>query len=157
MILNEITYKEIRKGVDAKTRERTKPLKSILRGYKNGHLIFQTRSGTTPGKWWTQKVRLLDLPEIMKKKGLSHYDMVKLALQGDLKVTCNCPAHLYWGSAWRLEKLGAEEELKNVEEPRHNTVINTLACKHLDTVLFALPFNARKITKVLEKAGVFDK
>lgn len=157
MILNEINYTEIRKGVDSKTRERTKPLKSVLTGYKNGYLIFKTRSGTDPSKWWTQKVRLLDLPEIMNDKELSHYDAVKLALQGDIKVTCNCPAHLYWGSAYRLEKLGAEEELKNVEPPEHNTVINTLACKHLDNVLFTLPFNARQITKVLENAGVFNK
>jgi len=157
MILNEVKYSDIRKGVDAKTRERTKALKSILVGYKNGQLIFNTRSGTVPGKWWVQKVRLLDLPELLKDTELSHYDIVKLALQGDIKVTCNCPAHLYWGSAYRLEKLGAEEELKNVEPPEHNTVINTLACKHIDNTLFALPFNARQITKMLEQAGVFNK
>ena len=156
MILNEVTYSELRKGVDSKTRERTKPLKCSLRGYKNGCLIFKCRSGTNPKKWWTEKVRLLDLPELMEDDELTHYDMVKLALKGDIKVSCNCPAHLYWGSAYRLEKLGAEEDLKNVEEPRHNTVINTLLCKHLDTVLFVLPFNVSKIVKVLEKAGVFD-
>ena len=99
----------------------------------------------------------MDLPYILEDEELTHYDAVKLALQGDIRVTCNCPAHLYWGSAYRLEKLGAEEELKNIDPPEHNTIINTLLCKHLDTVLFTLPFNVRKIVSVMEAAGAFNK
>ena len=157
MRLDEATYSELRRGVDQKTRSRTAPLKTRIEGYKNGQIIFKTRSGTNPKKWWTQKVRLMDLPYILEDEELTHYDAVKLALQGDIRVTCNRPAHLYWGSAYRLEKLGAEEELKNIDPPEHNTIINTLLCKHLDTVLFTLPFNVRKIVSVMEAAGAFNK
>lgn len=157
MVLDEANYKELRKGVDSKTKSRTKPLKAMFKGFKNGCLIFKCRSGTTPGKWWNEKVRLLDLPKIVKKGGLSHFQMVKKAVMGDIKVTCDCPAHRYWGSAYRLTRLDAEETLTNLTEPEINLGIPSLLCKHLDTVLFALPFNIAQITKVLEKAGVFGK
>ena len=156
-VLEEANYTELRKGVDKKTRSRTAPLKSSLRGYKNGCLIFKTRSGTNPKFWWTERVRLLDLPKIIEEGGLTPFKMVKKAIQGDIKVTCNCPAHRYWGSAFRLTKLGAEDELTKLTPPEINTGIPSLLCKHLDTVLFTLPFNVAKITRILEKAGVFNK
>lgn len=157
MVLDEANYKQLRNGVDPKTKSRTKPLKAMFKGYKNGCLLFKCRSGTVPGLWYDEKVRLLDLDRIIKKGGLTHFQMVKKAVMGDIKVTCTCPAHRYWGSAYRLTKLNAEETLTHLTEPEINLGIPSLLCKHLDTVLFSLPFNVAKITKVLEKAGVFNK
>lgn len=98
----------------------------------------------------------MDLPELAKDDSLSNYEKTKFALDGDIKVTCTCPAHLYWGSAWRLSKINTELELTDVEEPTHNTVINTLLCKHLDLVLQVIKFNTKKIQKALNDVGMLD-
>lgn len=159
MYLCELNYKQIRKHVDPKTRERS--LTQLATEYagidKKGNIIFKTPSGTHPrsdGIVWTQKVKLLDLPKIAKRKGLSDIEKVRKAIQGNLKVTCDCPAHLYWGSAWRLDKRDAELELLGVEAPRHNTVIPSWCCKHLFNVMGVLPFNASKITRDMKKRGM---
>ena len=158
--LCEATAKELRKGVDAKTRARQKklPYTHFMGVNKKGELFFETHSGTHPDTslHWMQRVKLLDLPDIADDESLSDYEKTKYALDGDIKVTCTCPAHLYWGSAWRLDQINTELELIGVEEPTHNTVINTLLCKHLDLVLQVIKFNTRTIQKVLDKAGLLD-
>lgn len=58
---------------------------------KNGVLTFMTPSGTTPGKFWMQKVQLTELPTLLKKYGKMKQplDIVKLAIKGKLKVSCD--------------------------------------------------------------------
>ena len=157
MYLWEETYKELRKGVHSKTKARAKALAVRYVGYSARYdaVLFKCRSGTTPGKWWVEKVRFLDLPELLDDPDLTDREVVKFAIQGDIKVTCNCPAHLYWGSAWRLTQRNAELELTDVEEPTRDLIPSTL-CKHLDVVLYALPFNSSKIYKDMKAKGVFD-
>ncbi len=156
MRLWEETYKELRNGVHSKTKARAKALACRFVGYSSKYdvLIFTCRSGTTPGKRWVEKVRLLDLDELLDDPELTDREVVRFAIQGDIKVTCNCPAHLYWGSAWRLTQRDAELELTDVEEPERDLLPSTL-CKHLDLVLQVLPFNVGAIYKSMKAEGVF--
>lgn len=169
-LLTEATYKELRDATRNDDRHRRgieQGYSCKLRGYKDGKLIFSCHSNPTKGhsgkthKWWTQKVELIDLPELLEDDELSDREKVAYALQGDIRVDCTCPDDTYSGAAYRRQKLNPSATMvkEPIEAPtrKKNIESKALLCKHLDVVLYALPFNVGKITKVLKQNGVFDK
>jgi hypothetical protein len=132
---------------------------------KNFVVTFMTPSGTTPGLYWIQKVELADFKKIRdkwvaRKKPL---EIVRMALQGRVKVSCNDPdgneepSWLYWGHKYKASISGYNYGTK---EDRFPTIRNPKlaggGCKHIRAVMEALPFHAGIITKDLTKLGVFE-
>lgn len=132
---------------------------------KNGVVEFITPSGTTPGVWWRQRIKLEDLDSLLKKykDKWKPKQIVAKAIQGKLKVQCNDPAGgdepswLYWGFKYKASiqgyNLGKKEDRKpDIRNPR----LKGSTCKHLIAAMQNLPFHTGVIVKDLTKTGVFE-
>ena len=75
---------------------------------KKGELYFLTRSGTNRGLFWRQKIVLSDFSyviEMMREdSSITEEEAVRLCLEGDILIRCDCPAFRYFFSyiAWSL-------------------------------------------------------
>ena len=127
-------------------------------------VTFMTPSGTTPGLYWIQKVELADMKGILKKYGSikKPLQLVRMALQGRVKVSCNDPdgndepSWLYWGHKYKASISGYNLGSKEDRYPEiRNPQLKGGGCKHIRAVMEALPFHAVIITKDLIKLGVF--
>jgi hypothetical protein len=132
---------------------------------KEGIVRFITPSGTTPGLYYTQFIQLVELPLLIKKfkNSKKNLDIVKLALQGRIKMSCQFPngkkenSWLYWGHKYKASVSGynygdGEDRFPKIRNPK----LKGGGCKHLRAVLASLPFHATIITKDLDKQGAFD-
>lgn len=154
---NEYTYSDIRQSVDPASRRRSKLLSTKYLGInKQGTIEFETTSGTTPGLFWKQKVKLRDfrVSIALPDPELKLIDRVRLAIAGDLAVTCNCTAFKYWGWAYIMTGLGSKfGQQENRFPKRRNPSLKGTVCKHLDNVLLVLPFQTGTIVSDLKKMG----
>jgi hypothetical protein len=157
--LLEFTYSDLRGAVQSKVRAKSKRLPSGTKFTKfdkrNGVLVFSTESQTHPGTGlkWKQRIKLIDLPvalDIPDSK-LKLIDRVRLAVYGDLKVECNCPAFLYWGYRYIMTQLDSVVGRKEKRLPKiRNPNLDGTVCKHLDNALYTLPFIVSNIAKELK-------
>lgn len=158
-LLLEKDYKELRDDdpIFLKRRERSKKTPgSLYKGLlKNNTLVFETPSHTSPGKMYIQKVRLLDLPALIKqhKGSLSNFDIVKLATEGDVAVYCNDPSFKFWGFEYKAKKEGYGIHKQDKFPKVRNPQLRGSMCKHLDNVMLVLPFNVAMITRDLVQRG----
>lgn len=117
--------------------------------------VFSTGSATFPGVEYEQRVVMEDLDGLLRNKRsrLNFLDKVRYAISnGDLKVSCGCPAHLYWGYKYIDTNLGvAAPGMKEFRPPDiRNPQRRGIVCKHLDLCLHVLPSNASFITHDLK-------
>lgn len=94
-ILNEETYKTLKKTADKKVvrRSNTQGMVSKLVGVtKDGRILYTTTSGTTPGKIWAQQLKFKDLQAgldiLASDKTMKQKDIMNLIVSGDLLVHC---------------------------------------------------------------------
>lgn len=121
------------------------------------------RWGTSSGVSYKQRIVLLALEPLLRAKApkkrtkvkrLSMLDKVRYVVDGDLQVSCTCPAYLYWGYKYINTSLGTaapgakERRAPDIRNPQRRGIV----CKHLDLVLSVLPFVASSITRDLKKA-----
>lgn len=158
-ILGEKTYKDLRRDAPNYLRVRDKSKKTPGSRYQyideNNVIHFITPSHTKPGVTYEQKVKLLDLEELINtQSGIRKpIEIVRMAIEGDIEVNCTDPSWLYWG--WKY--MGTKDKYALEPEPRYPKVRNPnlkgSVCKHLDNVLFILPFQSMSIVKDLRKQG----
>ncbi|KKN96883.1 hypothetical protein LCGC14_0165270 [marine sediment metagenome] len=159
--LNEETYQSILRGVDPDFIHHAQHAAAIRKlggtkyeGTEFDRIMFTTPSETGQGRYrWNQTIVLQDLPEALESEGLTLPQKVNLAVSGDLKVHCDCPAFQYWGYNYVLTQLdtsgGNEKRFPGIRNPRLRGTI----CKHLDASLRALPFWINNIASELKRAG----
>lgn len=151
LLLLEVTYKQIRRRTDPKSKARAEVLSSNFMSLnKQGTVTFETESGTYPGTglFWHQTVKLLDFKEAMSGRGKNDLNRVRDAIKGDIKVMCDCPAFKWWGwqyiATQRDYKYGSPQNIfPSIRNPR----LRGSVCKHLENTLLVLPFLAPKIIK----------
>jgi hypothetical protein len=144
--------------------------KQILTYYqgvtKEGIIKFMTPSGTTPGLYWLQEVELSDLRWLIKKyEGKKKpLEIVRIALQGSIKTTCNDPdgnsepSWLFFGHKYKATVSGYNLGTPENRFPKvRNPTLAGGGCKHVRAVMEALPFHAGIITKDLIKNGMLSK
>jgi len=153
--LIEFTYREILAGADQKKRQLAKQRSVTFQGLFDNEVRFTSR-GTA---LWTQKIRLMDLEESLTVKGATLLDRVRLALNGDAEISCDCPSYLYHGFKYISTQLGYN--FKEDPEGRFPHVMNPdlvgTACKHLIVALQTLPFHASSITKAIKDSPKYSK
>lgn len=125
--------------------------------YKDNELIFKTRSGTPPHKQiWTQRVVIEDL-DFKKITHFKFNDLAKFIKEANLKVSCSCPAFLYWGGAYWSYKKGfgliKERRRPKVRQP----VYARYFCKHLYAVMAAYPWWSRILAKKFKQAAAKEQ
>jgi len=93
---------------------------------RNGVISFKTTSGTIPGKFWNQLIKLEDLDEAIEAleddDTMNPSDAVNLAVFGDVRVHCDDPSFLYWGwqyISWEMDYgIEREDRFPQIRNPR---------------------------------------
>ncbi len=121
---------------------------------KDGTLKYVTPSGTTPGLFWNQRVKLKDLKKYIRDTSMTDVKKVRAALTGNIAVHCDDPSFKFWG----YQYIGTINGYSIKKETRFPIIRNPKLrgglCKHLEAVLRVLPFHATKIVKAYRDAGI---
>ena len=146
---------------DVAERSKKQNLKcEFIRVAKNGDIIFKTESGTLKGKYYTQIIRFVDIKRTIKQflsdVNYNSKNIVKLLYNGDIKIYCDDPSFKYYFQyvAWKKGfGIKGERRKPKIRNPRYSGGV----CKHLYTVLVALPYYYKKIIKGLIKWNFLPK
>lgn len=166
--LTEETYKDLRAISKAKDPQRlSKSKKSVVRytGIDENNYITFSISAEDPEKnkkegrptSYTTKVHLKDLDDLIAKRDEFKTDkeLVMKALEGDVAVSCSCPAAKYWGQQYLGTKHGYAIDKNDI--PPTVRIPTQPLCKHSLQNLLVLPFYWNTIIKDLRNKGVLPK
>ena len=154
MRLDELTRKDLTKGVDAWTKSKAKKINGVryIGITEDFTLKFHVNSVTAePPTRYVVSVKLVDMPDVWDKEDLSMKDKVRLALAGDIKINCTCPAYKYFGYEYILTQLGADSGKGENRFPKiRNPKLQGVMCKHCYMVMGLFPMHWSTIVKDLE-------
>lgn len=159
-------FEQMRKQVLPATRLRSRLVKiTDFKAAQGAILKFTTRSVSNTKIRYEQTVKF-DSWDLIKEKEISYSEKIKEALNGDIKVECNCPDFGYRGYAYMLAEQGAKfgpddtwnkvSEVggvvkKTVEDVSKPVITNPqqkgICCKHLTLILDNLETYVDKMAK----------
>ena len=152
--LDELTRKDLLSDVDNHTKDKSKLVrKAVYLGITEDYTIFFRVPSVTanPPTTYVVKVKLLDYPEIADDDSLTIKEKVRLAIAGDLQISCTCPAYLYFGYKYILTQLDANEDKSEHRFPKiKNPKLQGVMCKHCYTALSVLPMNWTTIVRDIQ-------
>ena len=157
-LLLEKSYKELQSLTlpQISARAKSQSLSVSYKGIsKEGVIHFQCSSGTHPGKFYNQYIKLLDLPFLLKdRKDYKDRDLVNLAVFGDIAVYCDDPSFKYYG--WQyftyLNGCGLKREVRYPS--MKNPYLKGALCKHLVAVFNAFPMYINSFVKDFRRAKI---
>lgn len=156
--LYEASFKELKSLTlpQVSARVKTQNLSVTYLGVDNkGTIHFKCTSGTTPGKFWYQQIKLLDLPDLVRdKKGYKDKEIMNLAVFGNLAVYCNDLSFKYYG--WQyLSWVRGYGIHKDIRYPRvKNPYLKGALCKHLYAVFNVFPMYINTFVRDFRKVGL---
>lgn len=165
--ITEETYKDLKNASKGKDPQRlAKSKKSIVRytGLDEDNFITFTVTAEDPEKnkksgrptSYNTRVQLKDIEDILLNKGnMNDLEAVRRAVEGDIAVSCTCPAAKYWGQQYVGTKNGYSID-KNDIAPTVRIPTQPI-CKHTIQTLSVLPFWTNTITRDLRNKGVLKK
>lgn len=149
--LDELTRKDLVSDVDNWTKDKAKLVrKAKYLGITEDYTIFFRVPSVTakPSTNYTVKIKLVEYPDIADDKDLTIKEKVRLAIAGDLQISCTCPAYLYFGYKYILTQLDTNEDNPEHRFPKiKNPKLQGVMCKHCYVALSAFPFNWTSIAK----------
>ena len=148
-LLLEKSYKELQALTlpQISARAKSQSLSVSYKGIsKEGVIHFQCSSGTHPGKFYNQYIKLLDLPFLLKdRKDYKDRDLVNLAVFGDIAVYC-------WQYMSYLNGYGLKREVRYPS--MKNPYLKGSICKHLFAVFNAFPMYINSFVKDFRKVKI---
>lgn len=153
--LDELTRKDLISDTDRWTRDKARLVKrAVYLGITEDYTCFFRVPSVTakPPTTYVVKVKLVEYPEIADDETLSTREKVRLAIAGDLKISCTCPAYIYWGYKYILTQLDTnaidpEHRFPRVKNPRLQGVM----CKHCYVALNIFPMSWTSIASDIDK------
>jgi hypothetical protein len=149
--IDEVTRKDILKDIDPRTYKYSKEVKSVkYKGITKDYVVvFETPSVTAnPPTVYTQRIKLLDYPDVENDTDITYKEKVRLAIAGDIEVSCTCPAYKWWGYEYIMTQLSAKEGSPQKIFPEiRNPELQGTVCKHLKVVIEAFVMNWTTIAK----------
>jgi hypothetical protein len=154
--LKSLTLSDIMRGIDPVhihhdlyTSQLRKPF--LHRAY-GSTLMFGSHSSkfATNGIIYVEKVLFKDFVILSRDKNISIAEAVHYAIHDlDCKITCSCPAQLYWGYKFMATQLGYQYggPPENRFPDERNPGLRGTVCKHCDNVLTFILENERFITQ----------
>lgn len=153
--IDELTRKDLVSDVDNWTKDKTKLVRSAkyLGITEDYTIFFRVPSVTTkPPTNYVVKIKLVEYPDIAEDKDLTVKEKVRLALTGDLQISCTCPAFLYFGYKYILTQVDANEADDENRFPKiKNPDLQGVMCKHCYKAISVLPMNWNSIAKDIEQ------
>lgn len=151
--LDEFKRKDFTTETDPATVARSKQLSTArYRGITQDYTVhFDVRSASGSGTY-DVAIQLAEYADIADDEGLTVQEKVRLAIQGDLKVKCNCPAYRYWGYEYINSQLGsnAGEDQKRFPHIR-NPKLTGILCKHAYRSMMVLPMVWNSIASDIQR------
>jgi hypothetical protein len=164
-IFGEASYKQLKdvsKSRDPLRLAKSKKLIATYTGIDDDHNITFRITAEDPvdnaehGRptSYVTKVSLKDLAKLIqdRKDGTNDKTLVMSAIQGNIDVSCTCPAAKYWGQQYNGTK-GDYSLDKNDIAPSRNIPTQPL-CKHTILMLTVLPFWWNTIISDLRTKGI---
>lgn len=165
--LSEATYKDLRsksKQEDPARVSKSKKIRVRYMGVDKGMNVMFTVSAEDPEKnakagrptSYKTKVLLRDAEQIFKEKQGTTTDanLVRQAINGNLLVSCTCPAATYWGQEYK-GTIHDYSLVKNNIPPTRN-LPTQVVCKHMFATLTALPFWNNSIVRDFRALGILS-
>ena len=142
-----MNYKEVTNKSDIRSRIKSKKEQIKAKFYKvDGDTLLYTVNSSKKDKQYLVKIQLLDLSN-------NKLSSLKSALDGNLKISCTCPAFLYQGYKYisYKKRVGIDKETRapNIKNPNQIG----LACKHILVALeqiksdYSLIYNNLKLSQ----------
>lgn len=152
--LLELNRKDLMSDVDTWTKDKSRLVRSATYlGITEDYTVFFRVPSVTadPPTNYTVKIGLTEYKDIAEDDNLSVKEKVRLAIAGDLKVSCTCPAYLYFGYKYILTQLDTNESDDEHRFPKvRNPKLQGVMCKHCYIALKAFPFNWTRIARDIE-------
>lgn len=149
--LLELNRKDLMSDVDKWTKDKSKRVvRATYLGITEDYTVFYRVPSVTadPPTNYLVKINLVDYPEIAEEEDISVREKVRLAIAGDLKISCTCPAYLYFGYKYILTQLYTNESDDENRFPKiKNPDLHGVMCKHCYIALKAFPLSWTKIAK----------
>lgn len=138
--LDEFRRNEFTTETDPATKERARKLSVHYRGVTPDYTVYFTARSSTGHGSYDVAIQMVDYPEIADEEDLTVQEKVRLAIQGDLKVKCTCPAYRYWGFEYINTQLGSnagedQERYPHIRNPR----LVGILCKHAYQAMTIFP------------------
>lgn len=152
--IDELTRKDLLADTDTWTKNKARNVrKATYLGVTEDYTAFFRVPSVTanPPTNYLVKIKLVDYPEVADDETLDTRGKVRLAIAGDLKISCTCPAYLYFGYKYILTQLDSNEADKEHRFPKiKNPKLQGVMCKHCYTAINAFPFNWTMIARDIE-------
>lgn len=134
MRLDEISRADLLKDIDKRTKKYSKLVKgATYKGITSDYVVHMSVPSVTsnPPTVYTVKIKLLDFPLLMDDETLTMRERVRLALIGDLSISCTCPAFKWYGYEYILSQIDAHEGDEQTIYPKvRNPKLDGTLCKH---------------------------
>lgn len=106
--------------------------------FADNELRFLVNSVTTKGKRYTVVVRFNEIPEELVL-GEGTHSLARILRQTGIKISCSCPANLFWGFQYKAERYNYAAFHIGVRYPHvRNPKLLGYTCKHVRAVLGVL-------------------
>lgn len=161
--LREDSRKEIMSYADPRCRARAKR-QGLHARYKgviddSGTIQIDVTSGTISGHWWTCLIRFKNVEraiEILKERKPDIRDLAitRALMEGDIEMSCSCPAWTYWGWAYRATQHGYGIGVENRAPKRNLAYSGSSLCKHGILALQVLPFYTSRLVGEFRARGL---
>lgn len=153
--LDELTRKDLVTDTDRWTKNKAKLVRrAVYLGITEDYTVFFRVPSVTanPSTSYVVKIKLVDYPEIEEEKDLSVREKVRLAIAGDIQISCTCPAYLYFGYKYILTQIDSNESDDENRFPKiRNPKLQGVMCKHCYVAINAFPLNWTSISRDIEK------
>lgn len=153
--LLELKRKDLMSDVDTWTKDKSKLVRhATYLGITEDYTVFFRVPSVTanPPTSYVVKVGLVDYKDIAEDEDIDTREKVRLAIAGDLKISCTCPAYLYFGYKYILTQLDTNEAEDEHRFPKiRNPRLQGVMCKHCYTALKSFPFNWTRIAKDIDQ------
>lgn len=100
MRIDELTRRDLVSDVDSVTKGRARQIQGTPRylGMTRDHVIkMQVNSATGSGDYIVS-IKLVELPDLLPEENMDTREKIRLAIDGDLKINCTCPAFCLRGN-----------------------------------------------------------
>lgn len=154
MRLDELTRKDLLADVDTWTKNKSRKVRSAnYLGITEDYTIFYRVPSVTanPPTNYTVKVKLVEYPSIADDDSMDVREKVRLAIAGDIKISCTCPAYLYYGYKYILTQLDTNHADDEHRFPKiKNPKLQGVMCKHCYIAMSTLPYNWSRIASDIQ-------
>ena len=158
--IQELTRKDILAGIDKGTKSRAKLVQratylGVTRDYVV-HMEVPSVTANPPTKYLV-KVKLLEYPAIENEEDITTREKVRLALAGDVAISCSCPAFLYWGFDYIVSQLGSKVgDTQTIFPKVRNPELSGVLCKHAYRTISAFGSYWAKIAADIDSGNYLE-